>query len=436
VKDEKRKIPGDKSAMMIEKSMMYEPSSMVDQVAVVWDKAEGVWVYDVDGNQYIDFTSGVLVTNVGHSHPHHVKAVQDQAARLMNCYSFPTSERINLAQQMVEILPDNIDKIFLLTTGSEAVEAALRIGKRFTKKHEVLAFYGAFHGRTYGPMSISGSINTRKDFGPALPGGVIAPYGNCYRCFYDKKFPECDYYCINRLDTIIESSSSGDVGSIITEPYQGAAGFVFPPEGWLKKLEVWAHERDLILIIDEVQSSFGRTGKMFAIEWEDIKPQMICLGKGIGSGMPTSALGGESKIFECMRSGEMSSTTGGNPLSCAASLAVLDIMAKEHLSENARVMGEFLKEELKRIQKKYEFIGDIRGCGLVMGIEIVKDKKEKSPSKYLARKLILKAAESGLLLGVVGIYGNVIRIAPPLIINHEECEKALDILDHVFGEIS
>jgi len=299
-----------------------------------------------------------------------------------------------------------------------------------------LAFYGAFHGRTYGPMSISGSINTRRNFGPALPGGVIAPYGNCYRCFYDKKFPECDYYCINRLDTIIESSSSGDVGSIITEPYQGAAGFVFPPEGWLKKLEVWAHERDLILIIDEVQSSFGRTGKMFAIEWEDIKPQMICLGKGIGSGMPTSALGGESKIFECMRSGEMSSTTGGNPLSCAASLAVLDIMAKEHLSENARVMGEFLKEELKRIQKKYEFIGDIRGCGLVMGIEIVKDKKEKSPSKYLARKLILKAAESGLLLGVVGIYGNVIRIAPPLIINHEECEKALDILDHVFGEIS
>ena len=170
MRTQKRKIPGDKSAKIIEKSKKYEPSSMTDQVPVVWDKAEGVWVYDVDGNQYIDFTSGVLVTNVGHSHPHHIKAVQDQAARLMNCYSFPTPERINLAQQLVNILPDNIDKIFLLTTGSEAVEAALRIAKRFTGKHEVLAFYGAFHGRTYGPMSVSGSINTRRNFGPALPG--------------------------------------------------------------------------------------------------------------------------------------------------------------------------------------------------------------------------------------------------------------------------
>jgi 4-aminobutyrate aminotransferase len=402
---------------------------------VVWDKAEGVWVYDVDGNQYIDFTSGVLVTNVGHSHPHHVKAVQDQAARLMNCYSFPTPERINLAQQLIELLPDNIDKIFLLTTGSEAVEASLRIAKRFTKKHEVLAFYGAFHGRTYGPMSVSGSINTRRNFGPALPGGVIAPYGNCYRCFYDKKFPDCEYYCISVLDTIIESSSSGDVGTVITEPYQGAAGFVFPPEGWLKKLEVWARERDLVLIIDEVQSSFGRTGKMFAIEWENIKPQMICLGKGIGSGVPTSALGGESKIFECMKSGEMSSTTGGNPLSCAAALAVLEIMKVEHLSENARAMGEFLLTELKKLQKKYEFIGDVRGCGLVMGIEIVKDRNGNTPSKELAREIILKAAEFGLLLGVVGIYSNVIRIAPPLVIKHEECEKALEILDHIFIEL-
>lgn len=435
VKAEKRKIPGDKSAKMIEDSMKYEPSSMADQVPVVWDKAEGVWVYDVDGNQYIDFTSGVLVTNVGHSHPHHIKAVQDQAARLMNCYSFPTPERINLAQQLVNILPDNIDKIFLLTTGSEAVEAALRIAKRFTKKHEVLAFYGAFHGRTYGPMSVSGSINTRRNFGPALPGGIMAPYGNCYRCYYDKKFPGCDYYCITILDTIIDSSSSGDIGTVITEPYQGAAGFVFPPEGWLKKLQEWARDRDLILIIDEVQSSFGRTGKMFAIEWENIKPQMICLGKGIGSGVPISALGGESKIFDCMKSGEMSSTTGGNPLSCAAALAVLDIMNKEHLSENARKMGDFLKSELIELQKKYDFIGDVRGRGLVMGIEIVKNKKEKTPSKELAKKLILKSAEYGLLLGTVGMYGNVIRIAPPLVIEYDECEKAINILDHVFSVI-
>jgi 4-aminobutyrate aminotransferase len=433
--EKNRKLARSKTTAMIDKSKKYEPASMADQVPVIWDKAEGVWIYDIDGNKYIDFTSGVLVTNVGHSHPHHVKAVQDQAARLMNCYSFPTPERINLAQQLVEILPDNIDKIFLLTTGSEAVEAALRIAKRFTKKHEVLAFYGAFHGRTYGPMSVSGSINTRRNFGPALPGGVIAPYGNCYRCFYDKKFPDCDYYCITILDTIIDSTSSGEVGTIITEPYQGAAGFVFPPEGWLRRLQNWAYERELILIVDEVQSSFGRTGKMFAVEWENIKPEMICLGKGIGSGVPTSALGGESKIFECMKSGEMSSTTGGNPLSCAAALAVLEIIDKEHLSDNARSMGEFLIDELRKIQQKYDFIGDVRGRGLVMGIEIVENIKEKTPSKELARKIVFKSAEYGLLLGVVGIYGNVIRIAPPLVINQEECEKAIKILDKVFNEL-
>ena len=434
MKLKERKIPGPKSEAIINQSKLSEPHA--DQLPVVWDHAEGVWITDVDGNLFLDFTSGVLVTNIGHSHPKHVKAVEEQAKRLMNCYSFPTPERINISTRLVEVLPDNIDKVFLLTTGAEATEAAIRIAKRYSGKHEVLSFSGAFHGRTYGPMSVSGNINTRRKFGPPVPGGLIAPYGNCYRCVYDKEFPECDYHCIKVLNRIIETSSSGDLGTVITEPYQGSAGFIFPPKGWLKELEKWARDCGLILIVDEVQASFGRTGKLFAIEWEDIKPQMICLGKGLGSGIPTSAVGGEGKIFECMSPGEMSSTTGGNPLSSAAALSVIEILQEENLSQNALVTGEYLLNRLNELWKKYDFIGDVRGLGLVIGIEIVSNKKEKKPAVDICKKIIWKCAELGLMLGRVGMYGNVIRVAPPLVIKKEECDIAVEIFDEAMNGIN
>lgn len=436
MKLEERKIPGPNSEAILNQAKINEPKSMADQVPVVWDHAEGVWITDVDGNNFLDFTSGVLVTNVGHSHPKHVKAIKDQASRLMNCYSFPTPERVKLSSGLVDILPENIDKVFLLNTGSEATEAAIRIAKRYSGKHEILAFSGAFHGRTYGAMSVSGNISTRRKFGPAVPGGIIAPYGNCFRCIYDKKFPECDYHCIKMLDRLIETNSSGDLGSVIVEPYQGSAGFIFPPKGWLKELEKWASERKLLLIIDEVQASFGRTGKFFAVEWEDIKPQMICLGKGLGSGIPTSAVGGESKVFECMAPGELSSTNGGSPISSAASLAVLEIMKEENLAENARVVGKYLLERLNELWKKYEFIGDVRGMGLVIGMEFVNNKKENKPAAETCKKIIARCAELGLMLGRVGMYGNVIRVAPPLIIKKEECDIAVDIFDRAMKEIN
>ena len=432
---EKRTIPGKKSEELIKISHTYEPPCMADQVPVVWDHGEGVWVWDVDGNKYIDFTSGVLVTNIGHSHPHHIKAIQQQAERLMNCYSFPTPERVTLSERLVKLLPKNMDKIFLLTTGAEATEAALRIAKRYTGKHELLSFYGGFHGRTYGPMSVAGSIGTRRKFGPALPGGIIAPYGNCYRCFYDKTYPDCQFFCLKQLDQLIESSSSGDLGAVITEPYQGGAGFIFPPDGWLKELEKWCQKRNLILIIDEVQSSFGRTGKLFMIEWEDIHPQMICLGKGIGSGMPASALAGESKIFECMKPGEMSSTTGGNPLASAASHAVLDIMEDEKLSDNALKVGTYLKTRLQKLKAKHKYLGDVRGKGLVMGLEIVEDKVLKKPSAEQTKRIVFKCGEYGMLLGKVGVFGNVIRIAPPLVIKEKEADIGVEILDKVLTEV-
>jgi 4-aminobutyrate aminotransferase-like enzyme len=253
---------------------------------------------------------------------------------------------------------------------------------------------------------------------------------------YDKSYPECDFYCIKVLDRIIESSSSGQLGSVLVEPYQGASGFIFPPEGWLKALEEWAQDRGLLLIIDEVQSSFGRTGKLYAIEWESIRPQMLCLGKGFGSGMPSSALAAESEIFLSMNPGELSSTWGGNPLASAASLAVLDVMAEEKLPENALKVGELLKEGLLELQKKYSILGDVRGRGLVIGLEIVEQGDGYSPSAELTNHILIKAAENGMLLGRVGLYGNVIRIAPPLVINEDEVEIGVQILDKVFSQLA
>ena len=226
------------------------------------------------------------------------------------------------------------------------------------------------------------------------------------------------------------------MGAVIAEPYQGSAGFVFPPSGWLKELERWAAARGLILIIDEVQSSFGRTGKLFAIEWEEIKPQMICLGKGIGSGIPTSAVAGESKIFDSMLPGEMSSTTGGNPLSSAAALAVIDLMKKDNLPENSRIQGEYLLSRLSELWKRHEFVGDVRGMGLVIGIEIVKDKKGRNPDQDLCKKIVKRCAELGLMLGRVGVYGNVIRVAPPLVITHDECDIAVEIFSRAMEDVS
>jgi 4-aminobutyrate aminotransferase-like enzyme len=425
----KREVPGAKSRALLEVSRTVEPPCAVDQVPVVWDHAERVWVTDVDGNRYIDFTSGVLVTNVGHAHPGLVQAIQKQASRLMNCYSFPTPERVTAASRLVKTFPPNLDKVFFLSTGSEATEAAMRVARRSTGKQEIVAFYGAFHGRTYGAMGVSGILGIRRQFGVPVPGGIMAPYAYCYRCFYDRTYPECDFYCLKALDRIIASSSSDDLGAVIVEPYQGTAGFVFPPDGWLTELAKWARQRSLLLIVDEVQSSFGRTGKMYAIEWEGVRPQMLCLGKGLGSGVACSALAGESRVFECMSPGELSSTWGGNPVSSAAALAVLDAMEKEKLAENALNVGEVLKSRFMDMIKKYRCLGDVRGRGLVMGLELVDPKDGRTPSPELTGRFIHRCAENGLLVGKVGIYGNVVRIAPPLVITQEEALMATEIID-------
>jgi 4-aminobutyrate aminotransferase len=424
-----------KTQELLELSRTYEPECMNWQAPVIWDHASGAEIWDVDGKHYIDWTSGVLVANVGHAHPVLAEALAGQAARLLNTFDFPTPERLRLAEKIVRAAPPHLDKVIFLTTGSEAMDAAMRLAKRFTGKYEIVSFWGGFHGRTFGPMSLSGIPKIRRSYGPLVPGTILAPYPYCYRCPLAMTHPECDLFCLSFLDQTVAVQSSGSLAAVIVEPYQGTAGFVFPPPGWLKKLEAWAKSRGLLFILDEVQSSFGRTGTMWALEHESLAPDILVLGKGIGSGAPIAALLTRAEVFACLERGEMSSTLGGNPLSCAGSLAVLEIIEKEGLLEKAVRNGAYLKGKLLNLMSKHPMVGDVRGMGLVYGIEFVLDRKTKEPAADLAKAIVLQCVERGLMCGKLGLHGNVMRVAPPLVITPEQIDNSVAILDGVLSEL-
>jgi len=422
-------IPGPRSKDLFARWERAEAQCTGYQAKVAWDHAQGVAVTDVDGNVYIDWTSGVLVTNLGHCPPELVKAVQDVAAKLLNNYECLHPWRVDAAEKLVSVLPPHLDKCFFLSTGSEVVEGCLRIMKRKTGKWEIVSFYGGFHGRTYAASSAGGLPGPKKGYGPTMPGAIRAPFPYCYRCPLKMEPSTCDMLCLDYLDDAVRAASTGSLAGLIVEPYQGSSGFIFPPEGWLTRLEKWVREHDMLFTLDEVQSSFGRTGKFWAMEWEGITPDLVTIGKGIGSGVPASAIGASSSVIGALGQGEMSSTMGGNPLASAAVSVVVDMMKRDHPEQNALHVGAIMKKRLQEMQEKCPYVGDVRGMGLVMGVELVKDKKTKEPAPDLTHILIDVAAENGLLVGSVGVFGNVIRVAPPLVITEAEAHESLDIFE-------
>jgi len=422
-------LPGPRSKELFTRWARVEAQCTGYQAQVVWDRASGVTVTDVDGNTFIDWTSGVLVTNVGHCHPDLVKAVQAASAKLLNNYECLNEPRVEAAEKLVSVLPPHLDKCFFLSTGSEAVEGAIRIMKRHSGRFEIVSFYGAFHGRTYAALSAGGLAGPKKGYGPTVPGAIRVPFPYCYRCPFKARPETCDLLCLDYLDDAVRANSTGSLAGVIVEAYLGAAGFIFPPAGWFPRLEQWLRARGLLFTLDEVQSSYGRTGRFFALEWEGLTPDLVCIGKGIGSGVPASAIGARGEVIGALGPGEMSSTMGGNPVACAAVSAVIDIMRREKLEENALRIGALMKTRLLEIQERCPYLGDVRGLGLVMGLELVKDKKTKEPAPDLTRKLIDLAAQNGLLIGSVGVFGNVIRVAPPLVITEAEARESLDIFE-------
>lgn len=424
-------LPGPKSREYQEKSRQYEPVCIGDQMPVVWAEAHGCVITDVDGNEFLDWSSGVLVTNVGHCHPDYVAALKEQCDKLHNCYDFLSPQRADLAEKIIGVAPAHLDKVFLVTTGSDATEAALRMARRYSGKWEILAFHGAFHGRTMGAASAGGSAGVKQGYGPMVPGFIHAPFPYCYRCPLGQESCEtCGLKCLEFIDWVVSKESCGQLGTVITEPYQGGAGSIIPPPGWFEGLEQWRKENGLLFILDEVQSSFGRTGKMFAMEHYGIQPDLVTLGKGLGSGVPCSAVLGRSEIMDNLPPGSMGSTNGGNPLSSAAAIAAIDIIARERLVDNSARQGAKMIAAFREMQAKYEPLGDVRGQGLVLGLEIVTDKATKTPDKARARRIVEECWHRGLvLIAPIGMYGNVLRVAPPLVVSDAEVQESLDIFE-------
>ena len=399
---------------------------------IVAKRAKGVEMEDVDGNIYLDFTSGIGVVNTGHCHPRIVEAVQKQASELMHFAGtdFYYDVQTRLAKKLTEIVPGDFDKkVFYTNSGAESVEAAIKVAKWSTQRKRFVSFIGAFHGRTMGAGSLTGSkIVQRNRYFPLMPGVTHIPYANCYRCPYKLEYPDCDMWCAKILDEIYFDTflPPKEVAALFVEPVQGEGGYIVPPKEFIPELRKITKKYDILMVDDEVQAGFGRTGKMFAIEHFNVVPDIVTLAKGMGSGMPIGATVLNVK-YDFGIKGAHSNTYGGNLVACASALATIDVIESEKLTENAAKQGEYLRKRLDELKEKYEIMGDNRGLGLMQVTEFVKDRKTKQPAKALRDKIIESAYKNGLVLLPCGTSG--IRYIPPLIITKERIDGGLEILE-------
>ncbi len=430
--------PGPKARELVKKDENLVSSSYVRFYPLVVESGTGCIVKDVDGNEYIDLNSGLLCLNVGHNHPRVVAAIMDQCNRFLH-YSntdFYYKEVVSLAERLVEITPGRFDKkTYFGNSGAEAVEAAVKLAKWHTRKQLFIAFISAFHGRTIGAVSFTASKPTqRRYFSPLMPGVTHVPYPYCYRCPFKQSFPECHYWCIDFIEEFIFKKyvPPDEVAAMIFEPIQGEGGYVVPPPGYFQKLKKLADKYGILLIDDEVQAGIGRTGKWFAIENWNVEPDILCSAKALASGLPLGATVAKAEVMDWV-GGSHASTFGGNPLSCVSANAVIDIMKEERLLEKATIQGAYIMKQLERSKEQIEIIGDVRGKGLMIGMEIVKDKKTKEPSPEKAKEIMIRSWKRGVAAITCGV--STIRIAPPLNITRDLIDSALEILMDVTREV-
>jgi len=395
---------------------------------IAMDYGRGARLTDVDGNEYIDFVAGIGVGSVGHCHPHYVEMMKRQIETL-TFGSFTTEVRARFLELLASVTPEGLTRIQLFSGGAEAVEAAFRLAKSVTGRYEFVGFTGAFHGKTGGVLGLL-SGDFKHKMGPLMPGLHTAPYANCYRCPLKLTYPDCGFACVEQLRDVIKNQTAGAIAAIIIEPIQGTAGNVVPPPGYLAAVQEVAKENDALLIADEMLTGFARTGKMWAVDHEGIVPDVITAGKGIGGGFPLSAVISTDELVShppFSNPSGSSSSYGGNPLAAAAGLASLEIILGEKLADNATRVGALMLDRVKRMQEKHAAIGDVRGRGLLIGIELVKDRTTKEPlEKERTKKLFQECLRRGL---VSMCYSNTIRINPPLMIDEATALEGLEILD-------
>jgi 4-aminobutyrate aminotransferase-like enzyme len=398
-------------------------------------RGEGCTLVDEDGNTYLDFIAGIGVGSVGHCHPHYVEALKRQVERL-TFGSFTTEVRTRFLDLLASLTPPGLTRIQLFSGGAEAVEAAFRLAKSATKRFEFIGFWGGFHGKTGGVLGLLGD-DFKQHLGPFMPGLYSSPYANCYRCPLHLTYPACGIACAEHLRHVIRFQTQGEIAAIIVEPMQGTAGNVIPPEGFLRAVRAIAQEHGALLIADEMLTGFGRSGTMWGCDHDGVVPDVLAVGKGIGGGFPISGVISTEELTQAKpfaNPSGSSSSYGGNPLAAAAGLASLEILLKEDLATNARRVGAAMLARLERLKEKHRIVGDVRGKGLMLGMELVRDRATK---ELLPKEVTQALYQECLRRGLVAMcYSPVIRINPPLIITEDQALAGLEILDEALGAVA
>jgi 4-aminobutyrate aminotransferase / (S)-3-amino-2-methylpropionate transaminase / 5-aminovalerate transaminase len=427
-------VPGPRSRALFEKEERYlaPGRQRISSLAgVAFDHGEGATLTDVDGNVYVDFFAGVAVASLGHGHPAMSKALAEQAARLM-VGTFATPERADSFKILADAAPPPLKRFHLYSGGAEAVEAALRAARSHTGKHEVVGFWGGFHGKTGGVIGLIGD-ESKQGYGP-LPGGqYLVPYADCYRCPFELEYPGCGMFCMEFARKQIKKSSAGAIAAVLVEPFQGTAGNVIPPDEFLPAVKDIARENDAMLIADEMITGFGRTGKMWGVEHTGVRPDIMTVGKGMGSGFPVSGVLMTEEVANAKpfsKPSASSSSYGGNPLAAVAVGQTLRAIQEEQLVENSRKIGASLLARLQMLKEKFEFVGDVRGRGLMIGIDLVRNRDTREELSRRVTEVVFKEAlKRGLL--IMGYFPRI-RINPPLVITEEQAEAGAGILEEVF----
>ena len=404
---------------------------------VALESGSGVRVRDFDGKQYLDFFGGILTISVGHANETVNAAVRAQMGRIGHVSAvYPTLPIVDLAERLVRLAPGKMEKVFFCASGTEADETAVALAQAHTRRHEIIALRHGYSGRSMLAQSLTG--NSKFRIVPTQAAAVKhahAPY--CYRCPFGLKYPSCGIKCAEDIENLIQTTTQGEIAGFIVEPILGVGGFVAPPEGWMKMAVDIVKKYGGLFICDEVQTGFGRTGTMWGVDAEDATPDIVTMAKGIANGYPISAVVTTDAIAGAWKGGNIS-TFGGNAISCAAANATIDVITEDKLVERSASMGRVLREGLEALKAKYAVVGDVRGRGLMQGVELVRDEKagDRTPNPEATLRMLEETKKRGLLVGRGGLYGNVLRVAPSLVVARGEVDDALTILDASFAAIA
>lgn len=427
-------IAETKTEKLIQRKNNAVARGIANSTGVFVEKASGAVITDVEGREFLDFYAGVGVLNVGHCPEPVVKAIQKQAEQLLHSFFAIAMYEpyVELAEKMNSLMPGgSLKKTMFANSGAEAVENAVKIARHATKRTGIISFEGAFHGRTFMTMSLTSKVKPYKyGFGPFAPETYKVPSAYCYRCHYRSTYPGCGMHCLENFERFFTAEIDAEhIAAMIIEPVQGEGGFIVPPPEFLPGLKAICESKGILFIADEVQTGFGRTGKMFAIENWGVEPDIMTTAKSIAAGMPLSAITGKAEYMDAPDAGNIGGTYGGNPLACAAGLETIKFIEDNNLCSRATQIGSTTMKRLKVLQERCTVVGDVRGVGAMIGIELVKDRKTKEPAKEITSKVVKYCLEQGVMLISAGIFSNVIRLLIPLVVTDEQLDRGLTVLE-------